>query len=384
MGYNLGLVQNNLSIAWRFLIHDKWQTLFVCLGIGVGVAVQMFVGLLIDSLQANLIDRTVGSAAHISIGPIDDDQYIKNADKIVGRTNDFDEVLLSQRLVDMSAVVVAGDESEGAIIRGVEFEGGDLFGVSESIYEGRLPERYGEVVIGVGLAEKINVDIGDLIEINDGKGRSARQRIVGLFDVGVAAANDSWVVTQVETVQRMFGLGNLVNKVAIQIEDVFEADLLSSELSQVLGSDVSVSDWKQENAELLSALASQSGSSFMIQFFVLMSVVIAITSILSITVMQKQKQIGILKAMGLKNEDAMIIFVLSSFAVGLVGSLMGLGLGFVLFYGFINGTGSFEPVIRWGFVSATFVITVMAATTAGFIPARRSAKLDPIEIIQGD
>jgi lipoprotein-releasing system permease protein len=106
--------------------------------------------------------------------------------------------------------------------------------------------------------------------------------------------------------------------------------------------------------------------------------------------MQKSRQLGILKAMGLKNSQSSIIFMQTSFVIGIIGSTVGTIFGFGLFYGFINGVKDadglpvFAPIVRGQYVFVTWAVTVAASTLAGFIPARKSAKLDPIEIIQNE
>lgn len=374
----------SFKISWRFLWDDKWQSLFIILGIGVGVAAQIFVGLIIDSLQANLIESTVGKSAHIRILPAEDGEKISQPEKILLKINNIEAIKKVQLIAQESALASGNNENSGILFKGINIDDNDIFGIKESLVDGKLGNS-NEVLIGIDLAEKLSLDINDNLQITDNKGEKTTYKISGIFDVGVAAINENWVISSLKTSQRLFGIGNKVNEIDIQIADVFSSQIVSEEILNLINDvDLKVVDWQEENEELLSALSAQSGSSFMIQFFVLLSVVIAITSVLSITVMQKQKQIGILKAMGLKNNDSMSVFLLISFMLGFAGSLVGLGLGFLFFTIFTNATGIFEPVVRWGYVLATILITTMAATFAGFFPGRRSAKLDPIEIIQNE
>lgn len=375
----------NLKISHRFLAHDKIQTLFIVLGIAIGVSVQMFVGLLIDSLQANLIQRTVGKSSHITISNSDDKELLNNSSLIISRLENNQNIKKIQTKISTGAVAEGNNETEGVVFQGFELFNNDIYGISENLTAGKLPKTSNEILIGTDLSEKLKVFKGDSLRITENSGKSGVFRISGIFDSGVKAINETWVVSEVSNVQKFIGAGNKVDQIVIQIDKVFEADTISSNIkNEITIKNIKISNWKDENKELLSALSSQSGSSFMIQFFVLVSVAIAISSVLSITVVQKQRQIGILKAMGLKNKDSLIIFMFSSFILGLIGSLLGTLLGFLLFYSFIKGTGTFEPIIRWFFVIITAVISTLAATLAGVAPARRSAKLDPIEIIQNE
>jgi len=363
---------------------DKWQSLFIILGIGVGVAAQIFVGLIIDSLQANLINSTVGNSAHIKIIPSEDGEKISQPEKILLKLNNINEITKTQLIAQESALASYNDENSGIIFRGINLEEDDVFGIKGNIVKGSWGNS-NEVLIGIDLSEKLKVKVGDNLQIIDNKGKKTTFEIGGIFDLGVSALNETWVISSLKTSQRLFGMGTKISEIDIQILDVFLSEVVKEEVVNLINNkDLKVVDWQEENADLLSALSAQSGSSFMIQFFVLLSVVIAITSVLSITVMQKQKQIGILKAMGLKNQDSMLIFLLISFILGFTGSLVGLGLGFLFFNIFTNATQIFDPVVRWQYVFATILITTFAATFAGFFPGRRSSKLDPIEIIQNE
>ncbi|QQS39117.1 ABC transporter permease [Candidatus Woesebacteria bacterium] len=375
----------NFRVAWRFLTFNKLQTLFISIGIGVGVTVQMFVGLLIDSLQTNLIDQTVGRSAHITVIAEKEKEYIKNSDNILELIKPIEGIKIAQKVVEGSVLAIGSDDSKRVIFKGVELINNDIFGISESLVEGSLPTTQSEVLVGTQLAQTLNLKLGDRIFLDDVSQAGGGFRISGIFDIGNSAINENWIAADVETVQNFFGLRKYINQIAIQVDDIFAADTLALTIDQTIKEEsIKVTNWKDENRDFLSALSSQTASSFMIQFFVLVSVIIAITSILSITVMQKQRQLGILKAMGIKDSDSMSIFIIESFAIGLLGSTLGIAGGFGLFLGFINGTKLFEPTVRWTYVAGTYLLTVVASTLAGYIPARKSANLNPIDIIQNE
>jgi lipoprotein-releasing system permease protein len=148
-----------------------------------------------------------------------------------------------------------------------------------------------------------------------------------------------------------------------------------------------VDNWIDNNEDLFSALASQSASSYMIQTFVLMSVVIGIASVLSITVLQKSRQIGILKAMGIKDRASSIIFLSQGLFLGVGGAVMGMVLGTVLFLGFLQGISSsgdsiISSDLNYPFIAISGLIATLAALGASLLPAAKSRKLDPIEVIR--
>jgi len=149
-----------------------------------------------------------------------------------------------------------------------------------------------------------------------------------------------------------------------------------------------IENWKEQNEELLSGLEGQRISSAIIQIVIIASVVIAIASVLAISVLQKSPEIGILKAIGINDFNASLIFLYEGFFLGLVGSLAGLVLGVVLLYAFVTFTTSPEGVplidlyFDYGFIVRSWLIALIAATLAGVIPARKSLKLNPIDVIR--
>jgi len=182
-----------------------------------------------------------------------------------------------------------------------------------------------------------------------------------------------------------------VTAIEIQIgpDEVFEADLIAEKLKPILKSpDLELTNWKVQNASLLSGLSGQSVSSYMIQFFVVVSVVLGIASVLAISVLQKSKQIGILKAMGIKTRQASLIFLFQGLILGLIGGTLGLVIGLGLTYSFTifavgpDGSPVVPLFIDRNFLFLSFGLAVVASTLAALVPARKSARLDPIEVIR--
>lgn len=187
----------------------------------------------------------------------------------------------------------------------------------------------------------------------------------------------------------MFNYGDKVTAIEMQVKDVFNADVISKDVKSSLNlNDVKISNWKDSNASLLSGLSGQSASSIMIQVFVLVSVVLGITSVLAITVMQKSKQIGILKAMGIKDSAASRIFLFEGLILGIFGAVIGVALGLGWTYSFTkfavnpDGTPVVPLYLDYKFIVFSVVIAIASACIAAIIPARKSSKLNPIEVIK--
>lgn len=381
----------SFTIALRFLKSGKGQTLLIILGISVGVAVQLFIGSLIQGLQASLIDTTIGSSSHITIVPANGETSIKNWERAMYEAGISDSSIINiSAAAEGSATIDYDDDTAPVFVRGFIVENADkIYNFSDGLYEGRLPIKKDEAIIGKELALKSDTKVNDEITLILPSGTITRLKVTGLFDLEVSSLNESWVVTTIETAQNMLSLDSSVTKIEMQVKNVFTADETAKDLSYNLSAaDVEVENWKDQNQSLLSGLNGQSVSSYMIQVFVLVAVLLGISSVLAISVVQRSRQIGILKAMGIKDRDASLIFVFQGFMLGVVGAVFGIILGFILLWFFtnfaVNPDGSpIVPIyINIGFIALSGMFAISSAVAASLIPARLSSRLNPIEVIK--
>ncbi len=372
------------TIAKRFLTYSKGQTLAIMLGIAIGVSVQIFIGLLITGLQTGLIDKTVGNSAHIIVTQVDDEAFsvTQSGFKPV---DDFTSISYA---VDGALVVRVGDTSASALLRSADEGALAIYDYEEKLTAGRLPQTDDEVILGNLLAEELGVDVGDTVTLQTFTNETREVTVTGVFDLSVAAINERWMVGTPSGAQSLFGLGNNVTSIEIQVKDVFAADALALTLKDELRSGYSVVDWKSQNESLLSGLNGQSISSLMIQIFVLISVVLGIASVLAITVLQKSKQIGILKAMGINDTKASLIFLFQGLILGIFGALLGVALGVGLLVSFTtfarnpDGTALIPITFDVPFILFSAGVALVSAMVASLIPANRTRKLSPIEVIR--
>lgn len=377
------------KIVVRFLKSNKGQTVLIALGIAVGVSVQIFIGSLIQGLQRDLVDTTIGNSSQITIKSESNDTQITDyKEKLKTIKNTDDRINNISVSADGPALTTDDDENYSLLIRGLNIDNADnIYDIKDRIYEGKKPQSEGEALIGKSLKEDLNLSLGDNINIVTNSGKTKDMKISGFFDLGVASINDSWMITTVETSQNLFDYDNSVTSIEMQVDEVFEADVIASKIEDNLKG-VNITNWKAQNEQLLSGLNGQSVSSIMIQVFVMISVVLGIASVLAITVLQKSKQLGILKAMGIKDKTASLIFLFEGLILGVMGAILGVALGLLISFAFtkfaLNPDGS--PVIALYiapvFITVSTFIAIAAALLASFIPARRSSKLSPIEVIR--
>ncbi|MZQ74667.1 MAG: FtsX-like permease family protein [Peptoclostridium sp.] len=397
-----------LKIGIRFLKEGRMQTILILLGISAGVAVQVFLGSLITSLQEDLINRTIGTSPHITIAGAKHGQAslrdgisistsgniplerarLRNYQQIVEQLDKNDSLTAVSPVVSGSGFVTKSGDNTPVTIRGVSIERADrIYDIKNRISEGRFDVSGSNVLIGTSLAKEYGLEAGGSVTIRLPSGVSSDFIISGIFDLESEALNEGLVFMDIKRAQSLFESINYVSQIELQVKDVFAADAIALDISASLP-DTSVNNWKDENASLLTALRSQSSSSYTIQAFVVAAVALGISSVLAVSVVQKSKEIGILKAMGMRPRSIARVFLLQGALLGTVGSAIGIVLGIILIEGFIFGTSlqSGEPTfairIRPLAITGIAAIALVTGTLSALIPARRSAGLEPIEVIR--
>ncbi|HSM43837.1 MAG TPA: ABC transporter permease, partial [Acidimicrobiia bacterium] len=228
-----------LSIAARFLRSSLGQTSLIIAGIAVGIAVQIFVGSLITSLQADLIDTTVGSSAHITLLPSDGETM---AGSLAEDAASEPEVTTAIPVRRMSAIFIDGGDSTAlSVTAGTAEDLDSVYRLEESIVEGEHSLGNGEILVGTGFAENAGIGAGDALPLTLPDGSTGEYTLAGVFDLGAAAANDRLAFLDPASAASALGLGDdEYSAIEIQVDDVFT----SAEVAERLESDeVMVVDW---------------------------------------------------------------------------------------------------------------------------------------------
>ncbi len=397
-----------LKIALRFLKTGKTQTLFILLGIAVGVSVQIFLSSLITSLQDSLVEDTIGNSAHITIQSEDDSvsQLLSEGDSevtllrgnystikkslnnwtlIIEKLQGDEQIKIISPTVQGTALIGSSGRNQSVQVKGIQLEQADqIYDIADRLTEGEPLVEGNSILIGTTLSQDMGIASGDVIDLFISNGEQVSFIVGGVFDLENESVNESLIFMDMKRAQKLFKMGSGITDLEIQITDPFAADVTAAEWSGQLG-DVKIDQWKEQNKQLLSALTSQSSSSYTIQFFVILAVTLGIASVLAVSVIQKSKEIGILKAMGATKSSASRIFLLQGLILGILGSIMGSGLGILLLNAFqYSNQGNSSLVInyQWSSILIIGLISTAAGTLASLIPARRSANLNPMEAIK--
>ncbi|RMC94471.1 ABC transporter permease [Clostridium autoethanogenum] len=377
------------KVALQFLKHSKLQTFVIILGIAVGVSVQIFIGLLSSGLENTILNKIAGNSAQVTVysnnGSIENWSDIKN--KIVKEDKN---VKATAPVVDSQAFIKLKDTNQPVQIRGFMPEDvNSLYNIKGSIYEGKMYENSGQVIIGKDLKKKLDLKLGDNIDLFTMGGKKLTLNIVGFFDLGAAKVNGAWVITDLSDVQNLIDFGNKATSIEIAVKDIYNADLEGKKVTKILSDNsLNVQNWKDQNKFLASGMVGEKICTIIIQFFVLLAAVLSIISILGISVVQKYKQIGILKAMGIKDGSAAFIFFVQAFILGVLGTALGLLFTWLYIKGFnryiVNSEGLplVNIVVNHKFILASSIIDIAASTFAALFPAFKSFRLNPVEVIK--
>jgi lipoprotein-releasing system permease protein len=377
-----------LKIAWRFLWRSKAQSILIIFGIGVGIAVQVFVGSLITSLQQSLLDSTVGSSSHVTIEPPADEAAFTFTPADVEELRTDTRITAVAPVQVLSALVPVGGSSAPVVVKGAAYEDVDsIYKLSEKMVAGKVTLDGDQVVIGKDFAEQYGFAPGDPLELVLADGSSVQARVEGIFDLGAQAVNQQSVFAGLDAASAALGRPpDEVSAVEMQIDDVFTSPEVAADVALEYPL-LQVTEWQAKNSELLTALQSQSTSSYMIQVFVIIAVMLGIASTLAISAVQKTRQIGILKALGMADGRTGLVFLWQAGILGAIGTALGIGisLGLIAVFDTIarrQDTGLFPIEPQVGFVLLSAGIGIAIALISAIIPYRKTARLDPIEVIQ--
>lgn len=395
--------------AVRFLREGRMQSLLIIVGVGVGVAVIVFMSALLSGLQANLIKRTLSSQAHITLLPPEEiarpqqatdatalrlqkqAQRLRAIDQwqtLRDRLETWPEIAAVSPVASGPAFAVRGEANKAITVVGIEPERYNrVISLAERLTVGQLRVGAGEAVIGIELAKDLGAEVGDKLRLSAADGRSDTLTITGLFDLGNKGVNARNVYVGLRTAQSLLDLVGGVSSIDLALHDLDLAEQLARRIAGETG--LSADSWIKTNAQFVTALTSQRVSSNVIRFFIALSVAFGIASVLVVSVIQRGKEIGILRAMGATQAQMRRIFLLQGGIVGFFGSLLGSALAwsFLMLWQLLarnpDGTPMFVIGVEPGLVALAAGGASLVGILSALLPARRAAQLDPVVAIRG-
>ena len=296
-------------------------------------------------------------------------------------------VLAVSSMVSGAGFAVRADASQSIALMGVDAEAYQrIVRMQKYLQLGTFDVAGANAVVGVELAKDLGITVGDKLRLVTVNGRNDLFSVSGIFDIGNRDLNRRWVFISTQVAQTLLDLPGGITQIDLRVAKLFEADGIARRLQAQTG--LTVDSWMQTNAQLLSALNSQSMSNNLIRFFVTVIVAVGIASVLVVSVVQKQKEIGILRAMGASPRSIMSVFLLQGGFYGLMGSALGstLALGLLTFFSKItrnaDGTALVSADLDPAVAASACALALVVGLLAAALPARRAALLDPVQAIR--
>ena len=401
-------------VALRFLREGRFQTALIVGGVAAGVAVFIFITALVNGLQANTIRRTLGTQAHIVIRPAEEvarpqrntaagTEAMPSVEARAQRLRSIDqwqpleaELARTPGIVDVSPMVsgpgfaVRGDASKSIAIVGIDpVRYNRIVAIGDKLVGGEFRVQAGEAVLGRDLAQDLGIGVGDRVRLITTENESITAdtfTITGIVDLGVRELNRRTVYVGLRTAQNLLSLPGGASQLDLTVTELFDAERIAQSLAAKTG--LTAESWMKTNEQLLAAINAQTVTTRMIRLFVAAIVILGVASVLVVSVVQKRREIGILRAMGAPGARIQRVFLLQGGIVALAGSVIGCGLAATMMLVFLklarnaDGTPLFDLVIEPQLFAYASAGAVVCGLVAAFAPARRAAALDPAQAIR--
>lgn len=377
-------------------------------GIAIGVMALIVVLSVMNGFENDIQAKILGTQSHIVISSIKGG--IENPDATLNMVLKETGVVAATPFILSQGLVSAQGGISGVVIRGINPESASkVIRLKDIITRGTFALDASGVLIGTELASNLGVGIGDAITLISPNGTitplgmiptSMTFLVRGIFSTGMYEFDSNMVYISLETAKKLF-MVQMPSGIEIKVDDIYAADSISRGIVRHLDDGYWAKTWKDMNRSLFSALKLEKTIMFIILMFIILVAAFSIISTLIMLVMEKRKDIAILKSMGATTEQILRIFMTMGLTIGLTGSLMGLILGLLLTNNLNAVVAGVEFIFKievmpkdvyyiTGLPTKIKPLEVTLITITSFLlsffatiyPARQAAKQDPVEIIR--
>lgn len=411
-----------IRIAMVHLISKKRQTAVAMLGVMFGITVFIFQAGLITGLQMFMLDKIVNNSPHVHLfnepekNPpsiiskiynqphqmvVVRNQKQKEIDKKIRNSRGLMEIISKMPgvlgvapNVATTAIVKAGIKQIPVTISGVDIDMEDaLFNLHKDQVAGdlkRLKIINNGIILGKGVADKLGASLDDIITVSTTVS-SIEMKVVSITSTGITTIDDNRAMVNLRIAQKLMNKDMLyITDINLKLKEVDKADAMSEDLERAFG--LKAQSWKEANANVFSVFKIQNIATYLVITSILIVAGFGIFNILMMMIYEKMTDIAVLKSIGYKNRDIRNIFMIEAVLIGFVGGLLGLAHGWLACYvaskievqlaGLVtldHLSINFDPQ----FYAAGFAFAICTTALAGYLPAVKASKVDPVEIIRG-
>ncbi len=408
-------------IGLRYLKAKRKQTfisiitLISIVGVAVGVMTLIVVLAVMNGFEKNLKEKFLGTQAHLHLIKATQEAFDHYED-VMKEVEEVKGVVSAAPFIFNQVMLSSESNVFGVVLNGIDPDRvGKVTDLARNMRAGRLQDLKGEsdspgIILGAELAKHLGVTLNDAIQVISPLGtmtpmgmmpKMKRFRVVGIFYSGMYEFDNTLAYISIESAQKFFGMGPRVTGIEIKTNDIYRVKEIGKEIRQRLGFPFCTRDWMEMNRNLFSALKLEKIAMFIILVLIVLVAALNIISTLIMVVMEKNKDIAILKSMGTPSKGILRIFIIEGGIIGVVGTALGTILGLSIAFnldkivGFLEnrfGFKIFSPDVYYiekfpsqvnpmdvGLIVATAILISLLAT---LYPSWRASRLDPAEALR--
>ena len=411
-------------IGLRYLRARRKQTMISVItgistfGVALGVAALIIVLAVMTGFEEDLRKKILGTNAHIVILPFDYKDTIEDYPDIIEKIHQEKDIIDVSAFIYQKVMITHGTRTDGIVLKGIDPSVRGACDIGSYIVQGSMdyldspedlnlkqrkgPQPRNGIILGIELAANLGARVGEAVSITSSSStltpmgfipKAKAYTVVGLFQSGMFEYDRTMAYISIESAQLLIGLGKGINGFEVRVTNIFKTEEYTEKLRRVLGSRFWVRDWQEMNRTFFSALKLEKLAMFIILTLIVFVAAFNIIGSLTMMVMEKHKDIGILKAMGASKRSIGLIFLTEGVIIGMVGTTLGFIIGtavswFADKYHLIKLEGevyymNYLPFsVRWWDIVAVCLASLLISFVATIYPARQAAKLNPVEAIR--
>ena len=423
MSYELFVSIRHLSAkkSQKFISLNTWISIA---GVGLGVMALIVVIAVMSGFSKDLRDKILGTNSHVVVSNMNR-AMVENYDDIIKKVRSVEGVIAAAPFIMNQVMLINGDRVSGVVVRGIDPEKEETVSdlgknmvsgtvthlKTKSSFSGDIKVRGKKnragIILGKELSRRLGVGVGDIVSMVSPVSRVTPVgliprmklfKVVGVFESGMYEYDANLSFILLKSAQKFFSMKNGVSGIEVRVADIEQAGNIASVIQKELGFPYLVRDWMRMNRNLFSALKLEKIVMFIILILIIFVAAFNIVSTLFMLVMEKAKEIAILKSMGASCSSVMKIYSYQGLVIGLVGTFLGCATGFVIVPNLNEIVSSIESIfgivafpsdvyyldrlpskIQYMDSFLIIIFSVVICLVASLYPAWRASKLDLVD-----